>query len=72
MRFVFGFAAAIVILAGWAICPVSLQNQVARSVTPDAETVEEMRAGAEVIVAALSIRSPDLREDGERDEPARN
>jgi hypothetical protein len=63
MRFVFGIAAAVIICAGWAICPASLREEVTRSVTPDAETVEEMRAGAEVILAALTVQAPDLDED---------
>lgn len=62
MRFLFGLVAAVVICAGWTICPVSVRDHLTRSVTPDAETVEEMRAGVEVIVAALSVQSPDLEE----------
>ncbi|MGP1274725.1 MAG: hypothetical protein ACQRW7_04830 [Caulobacterales bacterium] len=69
MRYVFGFLAAAVILGGWTVCPVSVQDQVTRTVTPDAQTVEEIRAGAEVIAAALAFRSPDL--DGEDEAPVR-
>ncbi|KPP82072.1 MAG: hypothetical protein HLUCCA04_04920 [Oceanicaulis sp. HLUCCA04] len=65
MRFVFGLVAMIVLCAGWMVCPVSARDHLTRSVTPDAETVEEMRAGVEVIAAALSVQSPDLDEHDE-------
>ena len=70
MRFVFGLIAATIICAGWAVCPVEMRDHVARTVAPDAGMVEEMRAGTEVIAAALAIRAPDLsRESGEEDRP---
>jgi hypothetical protein len=62
MRLVFGFVAAFVICAGWMVCPSSLRDQVAQAVAPDDETISEMRAGAEVILAALSVQAPDLDE----------
>ncbi|AZU02705.1 hypothetical protein X907_0155 [Glycocaulis alkaliphilus] len=66
MRIVFGLVAAILVCAGWMICPVSVRAEVTRTVTPDAEIVEEMRAGADIIAAALAIRAPDLSDaDGE-------
>lgn len=66
MRIVFGLIAAIIICAGWAVCPVELRDHMARTVIPDAETVEDMRAGTEIIAAALAIRAPDLSDaDGE-------
>lgn len=70
MRFVFGLVAAIIICAGWAVCPVEMRDHVARTVAPDADTVDEMRAGTEIIAAALAIRAPDLSgENGEDQRP---
>lgn len=66
MRIVFGLAAAILVCAGWMICPVSLRQEVTRSVTPDAEIVEEMRAGTGIILAALAVQAPDLDGDDGR------
>ncbi|MFC4725924.1 hypothetical protein AB6B38_11735 [Glycocaulis abyssi] len=63
MRIVFGLVAAILVCAGWMICPVSLRAEVTRTVGPDSEIVEEMRAGADVIAAALAIRAPDLSDE---------
>lgn len=68
MRLIFGVLAIALIGASWVVCPASLRDSVTRSVTPDAETIADMRAGTEVILAALTIQAPDLGED-ERNAP---
>lgn len=69
MRIVFGVLAVLLITAGWAVDPLGLRDRIAEEVRPDEETVKEMRAGVEVIAAALAIRAPDL---GEEERDARN
>lgn len=63
MRFVFGVLAIAVISAGWVLCPVSVRAEVYRAATPDSEIVSEIRAGAETIWAAVTIRAPELDQD---------
>jgi hypothetical protein len=63
MRKFFAIMAVLLITAGWAVDPLGLRERVAAEVRPDAEIIEEMRAGVEVIAAALSIRAPDLGEE---------
>lgn len=63
MRFVFGVLAIAVIGAGWVLCPVAVRAEVYRAASPDAEIVSEIRAGAETIWAAITIRAPDLDQD---------
>ncbi|MCC5980695.1 MAG: hypothetical protein JJU26_03140 [Oceanicaulis sp.] len=69
MRTVLGLVAALIITAGWMVDPLGLRDRMAAEVRPDEETVKAMRAGAERIIAAVSVRAPDLADD-ERD--ARN
>lgn len=69
MRIAFAILAVLLITTGWLIDPLGLRDRIAAEVRPDEETVKEMRAGAERIIAAVSIRAPDLA-DEERD--ARN
>lgn len=63
MRAVFGILALILVTAGWAVDPFALRDRVAEEVRPDEETVKEMRAGVEVIAAAISIRAPELSDE---------
>ncbi len=63
MRVVIGIIAVLLISAGWAVDPLDLRDRLAEEVRPDEEIVEEMRAGVDVIVRAVSIRAPDFAEE---------
>lgn len=63
MRIAFAILAVLLITTGWLIDPLGLRDRIAEEVRPDEETVKEMRAGAERIIAAVSIRAPDLADE---------
>lgn len=63
MRAIFGVVALVLITVGWAVDPFALRDRVAEEVRPDEETVREMRAGVEIIAAAISIRAPELNDE---------
>lgn len=63
MRAVFGVLVLVLATVGWVADPLALRDRVAEEVRPDEETVKEMRAGVEVIVAAISIRAPELNDE---------
>lgn len=63
MRAVFGVLVLVLATVGWVADPLALRDRVAEEVRPDEETVKEMRAAVEVIVAAISIRAPELNDE---------